>query len=143
MRAVDTNVLVFAQIESTAEHDAARNLLEELAEGPSPWAIPWPCVYEFLRLVTHPRVFDPPVPVAHALINLRKLMSSPTLVMIGESPRHIDTMEHVFDESAAIGNLAQDAHIAAICIESGVSELLTGDRDFARFPQLRVTNPFR
>jgi toxin-antitoxin system PIN domain toxin len=143
MRAVDTNVLVFAQIDSAAEHDVARELLTQLAEDPTPWAIPWPCVYEFLRVVTHPRVFNPPVPMARAMATVRTLLASPTLVMLGESPRHLETMERVLNDSAATGNLVHDAHIAALCIENGVSELFTGDRDFARFPEVRVTNPFR
>ena len=142
MRAVDTNVLVFAEIESASEHDIARALLRELAEGPSPWAIPWPCIYEFLRVVTHPRVFDPPVPTTHALAEVRQLIESPTLLLLGEGPRHLETMEQVLEISGATGNLVHDAHIAALCVESGVSELFTGDRDFARFPQLKVTNPF-
>ncbi len=142
MRAIDTNVLVFAEIESAPEHEVARELLRELAEGPSPWAIPWPCIYEFLRVVTHPRVFDPPVPAPHALAEVRRLIESPTLLLLGEGPRHLETMEHVIDDSGATGNLIHDAHIAALCLEGGVSELFTGDRDFARFAGLRVTNPF-
>ena len=62
MRAVDTNVLIYAEILSSPFHAQAREILDELAEGQIPWAVPWPCVYEFLRVVTHPRVFDPPVP---------------------------------------------------------------------------------
>ncbi len=142
MRAVDTNVLVFAEIDNTPEHDIARALLRELAEGPSPWAIPWPCIYEFLRVVTHPRVFDPPVPAAHALAEVRQLIESPALLLLSEGPRHLETMEQVVESSGATGNLIHDAHIAALCVECGVSELFTGDRDFARFPQLKITNPF-
>ena len=135
-------MLVFAEIETTAEHATARRLLIDLAESPSPWAIPWPCVYEFLRVVTHPRVFDPPVPPAHSIADVRELLKSPTLRMLGEGPRHLETMEQVMRDSGATGNLVHDAHIAALCIEGGVSELFTGDRDFARFPAIRMTNPF-
>lgn len=95
-----------------------------------------------MRVVTHPRVFDPPVPAKHALAEVRRLATSPTLLLLGQGPRHIESMQQVMESSGATGNLVHDAHIAALCIESGVSELLTGDRDFARFPELRVTNPF-
>ena len=60
MIALDTNILVHARRAELAHHEAARTLVARLAEGDAPWAIPWPCVYEFLRVVTHPRVFDPP-----------------------------------------------------------------------------------
>jgi len=141
VRAVDTNVLVYAEIVSSIHNEAARRLLTILAEGPVPWAIPWPCVYEFLRVVTHPRVFSPPVPVDLALSDLAQILASPTLVLLSETDRHAEVMQDVVKDSGVTGNLLHDAHIAALCIEHGVSELLTGDRDFSRFP-LPVTNPF-
>jgi hypothetical protein len=142
MRALDTNVLIHAEVTTSAFHADARQLLQDLAEGPAPWALPWPCVYEFLRVVTHPRVFHPPMPVAAALSDLRAILASPSLVLLAETVRHPEVMASVLAASGATGNLVHDAHIAALCIEHGVSELLTGDRDFARFPEIRVVNPF-
>ncbi|HET7711444.1 MAG TPA: TA system VapC family ribonuclease toxin [Thermoanaerobaculia bacterium] len=142
MRAVDTNVLVHAEIVTSQFHSKARALIVELAEGVLPWAIPWPCVYEFLRVVTHPRVFNPPMPIALALADLSQILRSPTLTLLGETSRHSDVMMALVADSGATGNLLHDAHIAALCIEHGVTELLTGDGDFARFP-IKATNPFR
>jgi len=142
VQAIDTNVLVYSEIVSSTHHRAARRLLTQLAEGPIAWAIPWPCVYEFLRVVTHSRVFAPPVPLEVALHDLGQILASPTLVLLSETERHAEVMMAVVNESEATGNLLHDAHIAALCLEHGVSELLTGDRDFSRFP-LRVANPFR
>ncbi|MFQ5599712.1 MAG: TA system VapC family ribonuclease toxin [Candidatus Krumholzibacteriia bacterium] len=142
MRAVDTNVLVFSEIRSSPHHEVARRVLAELSEGTLPWAIPWPCVYEFLRVVTHPRVYHPPVPLGFALKDLQRILSSPTLVLLGETAAHAEVMTKVLDESGVSGNLVHDAHIAVLCLEHGVTELVTGDRDFSRFPDLAVTNPF-
>ncbi|HVT04855.1 MAG TPA: TA system VapC family ribonuclease toxin [Thermoanaerobaculia bacterium] len=142
MRAIDTNVLVYSEIISSTHHRVARRLVTELAEGVIPWAIPWPCVYEFLRVVTHPRVFSPPVPLAVALHDLGQILLSPSLVLLSETERHGEVMKSLVRESGVTGNLLHDAHIAALCIEHGVGELLTGDRDFSRFP-LSVNNPFR
>ncbi len=142
MQALDTNVLVYSEIVTSTHHQTARRLLTRLAEGPRAWAIPWPCVYEFLRVVTHPRVFSPPVPIDLALQDLGQILSSPTLVLLSETDRHAEVLESVVSESAVSGNLLHDAHIAALCIEHGVSELITGDRDFSRFP-LRTLDPFR
>jgi hypothetical protein len=142
VQAVDTNVLICAEVTTSRHHAAARRLLGALAEGPRPWAIPWPCAYEFLRVVTHPRVYHPPVPPAVALADLRAILASPSLVLLSETPRHADVMADVLEASGVAGNLVHDAHIAALCLEHGVSELLTGDRDFSRFPGLRVEHPF-
>jgi len=142
VRAVDTNVLVFAQIRTSTHHEAARTILAECAEGSAAWGIPWPCCYEFLRVVTHPRVFHPPVPADVALADLRALLASPSLILLSETPRHAEVMDAVVRSSGASGNLMHDAHIAALCLEHGVTELITRDRDFHRFGELRIIDPF-
>ena len=134
---------MFAEVTGTAHHAAARALLTTCAEGSAPWAIPWPCIYEFLRVVTHPRVFHPPVPTDRAMRDLSAIIASPSLVLLAETDRHLDVAAQLIEQSGASGNLIHDAHIAALCIEHGVSELLTADRDFSRFPGLKVSNPFR
>jgi predicted nucleic acid-binding protein len=92
--------------------------------------------------MTHPRVFHPPMPPAGAMRDLRHILASPSLVLLGETARHAEVMASVLEVSGASGNLVHDAHIASLCLEHGVSELVTGDRDFARFPQIRTFNPF-
>jgi toxin-antitoxin system PIN domain toxin len=140
--AIDATVLVYARRAESAPHAAARALIANLAEGTTPWALPWPVVYEFVRVVTHPRVFDPPSPLDAVLDDLESLLASPSLTMLGEGPAHLRHMSEQLREGAAGGNLAHDAHIAALLVEHGVKELLTVDRDFARFPTIRATNPF-
>ncbi len=142
MRAVDTNVLVYAEIRASLHHTVARRVLTELSEGVLPWAIPWPCVYEYLRIVTHPRVYHPPVPLDVALNELGRILDSPTLVLLHETSSHPEIMTNLLRASGVSGNLIHDAHIAALCLEHGVAELLTGDRDFSRFPELTTRNPF-
>jgi toxin-antitoxin system PIN domain toxin len=140
--ALDTNILVYARREETPFHRLAYNLLRELASGETPWALPWPCVYEFLRIVTHPRVFDPPTRLEDAIEDLESLFQSPSLVLLGEGPAHPSHLSRAVRGGHASSNLVHDAHIAALAIEHGVQELLTIDRDFTRFPGLRIRNPF-
>lgn len=142
MIGVDTNILVYAARSESKFHEPAVKLITRLAEQSDPWAIPWPCVYEFLRVVTHPRVFSSPSDVADVLINLKQLRGSPSLVLLGDGPGHFRIMLKTIHDSGATGNLVHDAHIAALCIEHGVSELYTMDRDFSRFPGLKITRPF-
>jgi|GEM_PF-78414 len=141
-QAIDTNILVFAEIRTSENHTAARKTLTDLAEGAVPWAIPWPCVYEFLRVVTHPRVYHPPVPMKTALQDLRRILGSPTLILLRETANHPEVMISVIQEAGVSGNLVHDAHIAALSIEHGISEFIKVDRDFSRFPSLSVKNPF-
>ena len=142
MIALDTNILVYARREEAPHHERAKALLVEFAEGDSPWGVPWPCIYEFVRVVTHPRVFDPPTPLELVLEDLESLMQSPSLTLLREGPRHGTFMQRLLKAGQAAGNLAHDAHIAALCVENGVSELWTADRDFARFSEVAVRDPF-
>jgi toxin-antitoxin system PIN domain toxin len=139
---VDTNILVFARREEAPFHREALRLLRELATGAEPWAIPWPCVYEFLRVVTHPRVFDPPTPLSDALEDLAGLLESPSLCLLGEGPAHPGHLDRMLRAGGVSGNLVHDGHVAALCVEHGARELLSADRDFTRFAPLRVRNPF-
>ncbi len=99
-------------------------------------------IYEFPRVVTHPRVFSPPVPAEIALADLKEILRPPSVRLLSETSRHAEILDLVVRESGVTGNLMHDAHIAALCIEDGVTELITGDGDFSRFP-LKATNPFR
>jgi toxin-antitoxin system PIN domain toxin len=142
MIALDTNILVYSRREESIHHKAARKLITDLACGRDPWAIPWPCVYEFLRVVTHPRVFHPPTDLDTALEDLASLFDCPSLVLLGEGSQHPDYLFHTVGGGEATANQAHDAHIAALVLEHGVRELWTTDRDFSRFPGLRTRNPF-
>lgn len=133
MIAVDTNVLVYAHREEFAKHGAARRKLSELAEGPARWALPVFCLGEFLRLITHPRLFDPPYTADEGCEALRRVLRSPSLIVICPGPTYPDLLADAVREANAVGNLVFDAQVVAVCREAGVSALVTEDRDFDRF----------
>lgn len=143
MRAVDTNILVYARRVEPPEHPKALRVLRDLATGSEPWVLPWPCIYEFLRVVTHPRAFHPPTPALEAWKAVEALLESPSVIVISEGERHREILDRLLTVSPLSGNLLHDAHIAALLIEHGVNEIITADEDFRRFPGLRVLNPFR
>lgn len=142
MIAIDTNILIYARREETLYHREAKELLKNLAEGEELWAIPWPCIYEFLRVVTHPKIFDPPTLLDMAIEDIGSLIESPSIVLLGEGVDHFTHLRHMVSSGRTIGNLAHDAHIAALIREHGIDELWTTDKDFTRFPDIRIRNPF-
>ena len=107
----------------------------------SRWAIPWPCVHEFFAVVTHPKIYRPSTPVEKALADLDEWFRSPTLRLVGETGVYWGRLRETIVHGGLVGPMVHDARIAAICAANGVSTLLSADRDFSRFPGLRVRNP--
>lgn len=141
MIAVDTNVLVSAHREDSPFHATAAAAIERLAQGRAPWAIPWPCVHEFLSITTHPRIYRPPTPLDRALDQVDAWLEAPTLTLLGEAGEHWSTLRALLADGRIAGPMVHDARIAALCLQHGVRELWSADRDFGRFPALRVVNP--
>jgi toxin-antitoxin system PIN domain toxin len=139
--AIDTNILVYAHRADSPFHPRADEIVTEFAEGRASWAIPWPCLYEFYAITTHPRIYNPPTPPRDSLIQLRRWLESPTLILLHESEGFFETLETLLRKSGVQGGAIHDARIAALCIRHGVKKLLSADRDFSRFPQLRTENP--
>jgi toxin-antitoxin system PIN domain toxin len=139
--AVDTNLLVYAHRTDSEWHERAAACIRELAEASSPWALPWPCIHEFLAIATHPRIWDPPTPTEAALDQVEAWLESPSLVLLAESPEHWKALRDQIVAGRISGPRVHDARIAALCLVHGVRELWTADRDFSRFPSLATSNP--
>jgi uncharacterized protein len=139
--AVDTNILVYAHREDSAWHVPALEAVTRLAEQPTAWSIPWPCLHEFLAIVTHPRIYRPPTPLAAACAQVDAWLESPTLVLLAESDEYWKSLRSALVGGRIAGPLVHDARVAALCLAHGVRELWTHDRDFGRFPSLTVRNP--
>ena len=135
--AIDTNVLVHAQRPDSPKHDAAQALIDRLAAGDTPWAIPVFCIGEFLRVVTHRRVFDPPTPLDEALKVIDSLLTrSPSVRLLRPGDSYWRTFRRVALRANVSGNLVFDAQIAALCLEHGFRTIVSEDRDMRRFEGL-------
>ena len=141
MIALDTNVLVAAHRLDAPAHAASFKLIEGLALGARPFGLFWPSLYEFLRVVTHHRVFDPPTSVEKALAAIDEFISLPAVRVLSETERHAEVLHEVLRASPVAGNLLHDAHLVALAIEHGVHEIITYDKDFKRFSQVRTSEP--
>lgn len=141
MIAIDTNILVYAHREDSPWHAPAAERLRAVAEGRAAWAIPWPCVHEFLAIVTHPRIYKPPTPVPAAIAQVDAWLESPSVVLLAEPDGHWQRLRATLTASRVAGPMIHDARVAALCAAYEVSELWTADRDFGRFPGVPVRNP--
>ena len=144
MLAVDTNILVYAHRVEAREHASAATVVRELAEGTGSWAIPWPCVYEFFSVVTNPRIWhEAASSPQQAWSQLEAWLASPSLQLLGETEAFGETLGRLVTMPRVRGPIVHDARIAALCIAHGVEALLTRDRDFSLFSELRTRNPLR
>jgi toxin-antitoxin system PIN domain toxin len=136
----DVNVLVYAYREDADDHERYLSWLEDLAASEAPFGLVDPVLTGFLRVVTHPRVFDPPSPIHHALRFVDELKARPNATSIAPGPRHWGIFTGLCRDAGVKGDLVGHAALAALAIESG-SEWITTDRDYARFPGLRWRHP--
>ena len=141
MIAVDSNLLIYSHRESSEFHAGARDLIDSLRRQSAPWAIPWPCVHEFIGIVTHPGIYKPASTLNEAMGFLDALFASSQLHLLAESPGYFDKLRGIATAARLKGPRIHDARIAALCLHHGASELWSADRDFSAFPQLKVRNP--
>ena len=141
MRALDTGILACAVNRFVPEHARAGAVVEELASGGSPWAIPWPVAHEFVRVVTHPHGVVRPLRASDAWGYLELLRSSPSLRMLGPTERHGETVAEILRALGDEAGWPAGLEIAAILREHGVREVLSADRGLRRFAFLTVRDP--
>ena len=139
--AIETNILVYAHRSDSPFYEGARAALREVAEGSRRWVIPWPCAHEFIGVVTNHRAFATPSTFQQAFNQIESWASSAAHQWISTTPEHWLTLSTLCRNAKVTGGMIYDARIAAICIENGVSELWTADRDFSRFAGLKTRNP--
>jgi|SRR5438093_6143580 len=136
----DVNVLVSAHREDAPHHSRCLRWLEGVVNGEEAYAVSDFVLSGFLRIVTHPRVFNPPSTLSAALKFVSEVRSQPQCVLTSPGPRHWGIFTELCRSAGAKGNLVPDAYLAAIAIESGC-EWVTIDRDYSRFPKLRWRHP--
>jgi uncharacterized protein len=142
MEVVDTNILVYAANADSPFHAPCRDHLAGLRARPDAWFLTWGIAYEFLRVVTHPRVLTRPWEVRAAWGFLEDLLASPGLIVLQATGRHPAVARAVFDELPWIaGSMLHDTRTAILMREHGISRIATRDADFRRFPFLEVIDP--
>jgi toxin-antitoxin system PIN domain toxin len=138
----DVNVLVYAHREDSPHHAGCRQWVEAVVNGDEAYGLSELVLSGFLRVVTHPKVFSVPSPLADALEFTEQLRGRPNCVAVAPGPRHWGIFRALCIDAGAKGNLVPDAYLAAMAIESGC-EWVTTDRDFSRFSGLRWRHPLQ
>ncbi|TVS16903.1 MAG: PIN domain-containing protein [Gammaproteobacteria bacterium] len=141
MIAIDTNLLVYAHRPEMPFHQRAREVLAAAVGAPEPVCAPWPCVHEFLAVVSNPRIFREPTPMGTALDAVRRLLRSLTGGVLAEGEGYLDALDQIARPAKLQGAMIHDARVAALCRFHGVRVLWSADRDFSRFQGISVHNP--
>jgi toxin-antitoxin system PIN domain toxin len=137
---VDANILVYAHVSSFAQHQAARDWLDQQLNGAAPVGLPWESLLTFLRLVTNPRVFERPEPMTEGWAQVGAWLACEPVWTPQATERHAEVIDGFLSLPGINANLVPDAHLAALAVEHGLT-LCSADGDFARFPGLRWSNP--
>jgi toxin-antitoxin system PIN domain toxin len=137
---VDANLLLYAYHPRAAQHERSRAWLEEVLSGPDLVRFAWLTLWAFLRIATHPRVFDRPLSTFEAEAAIAAWLDQPAAGILEPGERHWEILRGVMRDGQTAGPLVMDAALAAIALEHGAT-LCTTDRDFTRFAGLKWTNP--
>src|SRR5689334_10254861 len=138
MIAVDTNILVYAHVAVSPWNARASRVLGDLVESGASWGIPWHCAYEFFAIVTNPKIYRPSSSHVAAIEQLDDWFGAPACAVLTEGTGTWSVLRDLVLNAKLVGPGIYDARIAAVCIDHGVTELWTSDRDFSRFPSLRT-----
>jgi len=140
VKLLDLNLLLNAVNRDSAPHEASRTWLERVLAGDETVAFPWVVLLGFLRLTTSPRVLPRPLTPEQAIGVVDGWLALPCVRTLHPGEEHWRILRELLGASGTAGNLATDAHLAALAIEHGC-ELYSADGDFARFARLRWVNP--
>jgi uncharacterized protein len=142
MFVVDTNIFVYAVDRDSPFHSACRKKLEEWRRLHSPWYATWGIMYEFLRVITHPRVFHHPWAASQAWGFIEAILASPSFGLLVPTARHVEVAADIIKKSTFLrGNLLYDAQTAVLMREHGIKRIYTRDTDFHRFRFLEPVDP--
>jgi len=139
--ALDANLLLYASDTSSTFHEPATAFLRRCAEGPELLYLPWPVVMAYLRIATHPAIFERPLSPETAVDNIEGLLARPHVRPVGELDGFWSVYRRASEALVVRGNLVPDAHLVALLLQHGVTTLWTHDRGFRRFEGIRARDP--
>jgi toxin-antitoxin system PIN domain toxin len=137
---VDANVLLYAYDPRSPFHDRCRAWVENAFSGDEPVALAWVTVLAFVRIATNPRVYEQPLLAAEATAIVASWLARPSLCVLEAGEACWEIFRRLVVDSQATGPLVMDAFLAALAIENGAT-VATTDRDFTRFPKVKLVNP--
>lgn len=140
--AIDTNVFIYAHFPEYKESAKVRSVLEKSLQSSDLFYLSWQVIYEYCRLVTHPKILQKPLSLKTAMADMRNYLNHPSCVVLRETETHLKTMQDLAQKLPSLkGNLIHDLHYATILKEHSVAQILTSDADFLKFQFLDVINP--
>lgn len=139
---LDANVLLYASHTASPFHSRAVDVVDRIAEGPDLFYLFWPAVFGYLRISTHPAVFERPLTAAEAASSITDLLDRPHIRVAGEVEGFWNAYLQVIQAVAPRGNLVPDAHLVTLMRQHGVSTIWSHDRDFRKFDGITVRDPF-
>ena len=139
---IDANVLLHASNSSAPQCEPAQRFLAEKLAEPEMLYLAWPTAMAYLRIATHPRIFEAPLQPKQALANLRALLNQPRVRTVGEKTGFLEDYAELTGQWPVRGNLVPDAHLATLLHQHGIRTLYTHDSDFKKFDFLESRRPY-
>ncbi len=141
--ALDVNILLYASDSGSPHQSRAQAFLNSCATSGEAFYLAWPTIMSYLRIATHPSIFDNPLSPSEVAANVEALLAVPTIRLLAEEEGFWKLYRTTTAETPARGNMVPDAHLATLLLQHGVNTIYTSDKDFLKFEFLKVVNPFK
>lgn len=136
----DINLLIYAYDSSSPQHQKAAAWCKDCMLGSEEIGLATVVIFGFVRLSTHPKVFQTPLTIAEASSRVETWLKQPHVRVIEPSPQHVSDVLSLLNQLGTAGNLTTDAQIASLAKQEKAA-LHSNDNDFLRFPGLNYHNP--
>lgn len=136
----DINLLIYAYDSSSPQHQKAATWWKHCMLGSEEIGLATVVIFGFVRLSTHPKVFQTPLTIAEASARVETWLKQPHVRVIEPSPQYVSDVLGLLNQLGTAGNLTTDAQIASLAKQEKAA-LHSNDTDFLRFPGLNYHNP--
>ena len=142
--AIDTNIFLYATFPQFSQHPKCRQFLKETRSQSNEWYVGWGTIYEYLRVATHPRLWqEERLSLADAIRNVTEYLNDPNVSLLEETPSHLENLTQLGNTPDIQGNIMHDAHLVVLMREHDITTVCSADTDFHRFKGIRVINPLQ
>ena len=140
MYLLDSNILVYANIQTLPEHPATSLWLKNAVNGNEAILLTESVILSFFRLTTNSGIFSPALSVEQCRQVFERLLAYPNVLLYKAEAQHYLQLAELMEKHKLTDKQTMDAHLVCIALATK-AVLVTNDKGFGKFPYVKIINP--